>query len=335
MNQYDLNRLLEKYLEGTCTPDEREQVERWSASQPDYTMPLNEPDRADTAHRLWVRIRQTTQPSPFLRVQRNPWRWVGAAAASVAVGWMVAGYLLRVPSGQDASAEQAAVVSDVEMRNTSGKVQSLRLQDGSLVLLQPGAKLAYPTQFRSRTRQVYLTGEARFDIRRDPNRPFTVHTGPLTTEVLGTSFIIRSPEQGQAIQVAVLSGKVSVYENGGPSAQHRDAAILTPNQQATFYKESGELVPGVVEKPRIVTETDGQAVNFSYSGTPLPSLLRQLSSLYGLEILMESDAMHPCTFTGDLNGLTLFEQLDLICRTLNARYEIRGTNVFIRGEGCP
>jgi transmembrane sensor len=334
MMQYDLDKLLEKYLDGTCTPTELEQVRAWWASQPNYPLPLSSRESQEVERRLWAQIRQSTQPSVFRRVSRNPWAWAGAVAASVAVCWLVATYLTRQPSFQEQPMAQAEGISDVEMRNTSGRVQALTLDDGSVVWLQPGAKLAYPMKFGPKARRVFLTGEAQFDVQRNPNRPFTVHTGPLTTEVLGTRFVVRSPEQGGAIQVAVLSGKVSVYENASSDPTRRDAAILTPNQQATFFKESGKLVPGLVEKPRVVVQKADKPVDFTYREIALSDLVQQFSTLYGLDIQVEGEALRPCTFSGDLNGITLFEQLDLICRTLNARYEIQGTHVSVRGEGC-
>jgi transmembrane sensor len=334
MTQYDLDKLLEKYLDGACKPTELEQVRAWWASQPDYPLPLSSRESQKVERRLWVQIRQSTQPAFFRHISRNAWAWAGAVAASVAICWLTVTYLTRQPETQRQPIAQTEGTSDVEMRNTSGRVQAITLNDGSVVWLQPGAKLAYPMKFGPKVRRVYLTGEAQFDVQRNPNRPFTVHTGPITTEVLGTRFVVRSPEQGRAIQVAVLSGKVSVYESTIANPVRRDAAILTPNQQATFYKESGRLVSGLVEKPRVVAQKADEPIDFTYREIALAKMMQQLSSLYGLDILVEGETLRPCTFSGDLNGLTFFEQLDLICRTLNARYEIQGTHVSVRGEGC-
>jgi transmembrane sensor len=333
MNQYELEQLLEKYLSGTCTPDEEAMARTWASAQPDYVLPLAAPEKQEVEKRLWRQIKATTQPAPVWATWRNPVVWAVAAAASIVLMW-VSGTWPTHHASVRKTAQTPAAVSDLAMLNTSNVPQLLKLSDGSVVRLQPGAKLSYPARFRGLTRCVYLTGEARFDVRRDPNHPFTVQTGDLTTEVLGTSFVIRSPERGRAIEVAVLSGKVSVYENSNPAANRRNGILLTPNQRATFDRATRQLVPSVVENPVMVRQPDPKTVEFVFTETPLPAVLAELSAVYALEIIADSNHLKQCTFTGDLNNLSLFDQLELVCRTLNARYEVRGTHVFISGEGC-
>jgi ferric-dicitrate binding protein FerR (iron transport regulator) len=335
MNQHELDQLLEKYLRGACTPEEEILIRAWAEGQPPYQTPLAETEKRAVEKRLWQQIRATTQPPASRWFGRWGWSVAAVMAASVAVVWLVWPSVVGKLATDASVAGESVGVSDMEMRNTSAVSQRLTLHDGSVVLLQPGATLSYPAQFRANSRRVFLTGEARFDVRRDPNRPFTVQTGDLITEVLGTSFTIRSPEQGKSIEVAVLSGKVSVYETGRTRGNRRNGTLLTPNQRVTYDRETGQLMESVIDNPVMVHQPPKQAVGFLYEEVPLASVLTQLSAVYALDIVAESDHLRGCTFTGDLTNLSLFEKLDLICRTLNAEYEVRNTHVFIRGEGCP
>jgi ferric-dicitrate binding protein FerR (iron transport regulator) len=86
------------------------------------------------------------------------------------------------------------------------------LEDGSEVQLNPNSTISYPEHFGQKTRTVYLKGEAFFSIKRNPAKPFVVHTGELVTEVLGTSFTIKSYENAKAIEVWLQVKYLSMSE---------------------------------------------------------------------------------------------------------------------------
>nr|WP_246485157.1 FecR family protein [Chitinophaga qingshengii] len=104
------------------------------------------------------------------------------------------------------------------------------LADGSEVWLNAGSTLRYPAGFKGRYRDVYLQGEAFFNVTTQPERPFVVHTDTIRTVVLGTSFNIRAyPELGN-IRINVATGKVGVVMGGNT------LATLLPDQQLTYNK---------------------------------------------------------------------------------------------------
>jgi hypothetical protein len=63
-------------------------------------------------------------------------------------------------------------------------------------------------------------------------------------------------------------------------------------------------------------------------------VLKKLENAYGIQIIVENQMLNQCVFTADLNDLPLHTQLDLICKSVNASFEQRGTSIFINGEGC-
>jgi hypothetical protein len=88
-----------------------------------------------------------------------------------------------------------------------------------------------------------------------------------------------------------------------------------------------------VEKPAIIQPlTSPQSLVFDED--LLPAVLKRIAQLYGIEVVMENIDLKQCVFTGDLNGLPFLTQLDLICKSVNATSEQRGTAIFIKGEGC-
>jgi transmembrane sensor len=117
--------------------------------------------------------------------------------------------------------------------NKDGLVREVFLPDGSLICLFPGSRVAFSACFKSKKREVYLDGEAFFEVSHDAHRPFLVYTNALTTRVLGTSFFIKAYKKQKEIVVSVQTGQVSVYENidHDSGSKPRQEVILSPNQK--------------------------------------------------------------------------------------------------------
>jgi transmembrane sensor len=335
MNQYEFNQLLEKYLAGECSPDEEKLIQEWQENAlKANTFILTEPEQISVKKRLWQRITEATFEEtalrPFYKTQWFQW----AAAASVVIVLGGAWFLSRQPIFNERSITQSfQTPHGIEVKNTAINPRQIHLEDGSVVILKANSSVTYPEHFGRQSRSVFLKGEAFFNVKRDPTKPFVVHAGELVTEVLGTSFTVKSYDDAQSIEVLVATGRVSVYENSAKSNQQRNGLILTPNQKITFDKASRKLTPSIIEKP-VVIQPPTHPTTFIFDETPLPNVLKKLETAYGLQIIVENQILNQCVFTADLNDLPLRTQLDLICRSVNASFEQRGTSIFINGEGC-
>ena len=334
MTQHQFNTLMAKYLTGSCTAEEEQLVEQWSASMLQHTNLMLAPDEKQVVEkRLWVRIRQSTMPRPSLI--RSLWFQLSMAASVLllaGLGWLSYNHPISLSGGNSPVA--IAPKGVIQIRNTSDKPRKITLEDGSLVILKVNSSISYPEHFGDKTRSVLLEGEAFFNVQKNPTKPFVVHTGELVTEVLGTSFTIRSYEHTPSIEVRVVSGRVSVYENAtNRSSQRRNGVILTPNQRAIFDKASRKLESSLVENP-VVIHPPTHPQRFMFDETPLPTVLMELEKAFGVEILLENQDLTKCILTADLVDLPLHSQLDLICKSVNATYQQRGTVIFINGEGC-
>ncbi|GAB4039790.1 FecR family protein [Spirosoma gilvum] len=338
MNQYDFDKLIEKYLAGETSPDEETLMREWSdrmIEQSQLTLSPTEKQALQT--RVWKRIYSNTLgQQPFL--VRYGWFRISAVAASILL-FILAGFFInqQVNTHQltSAKAEKGAEPKgNITIKNTSNKAEKISLKDGSYALLSPRSTLSYPEQFGNKTREIYLQGEATFEVTHDTSRPFIVHTGNLVTQVLGTRFTVKSYEEDKSIEVRVSRGKVSVYEATEKSDGNRDGVILIPNQKITFDKVSQKLTPGLIETPQMVVPPESKT-RFVFDRVPLAQVLTTLSKAYSIEFIVENQALNKCAFNGDLNDLPLYLQLDLVCKSLNATHERRGTTIFINGEGCP
>ncbi len=330
MNQFEFDQLLEKYLNGECTPEEIAFVEQWSENMLSMaTSPLSVSEQQQMETQLWEKIQQTVGIKPF---RWKPW----ALAASIV---LLIGLGIKWYTWQDSPEHliRESIASSnwgvIDLTNHSNKVQKLTLEDGSEVQLNPNSTISYPEHFGQKTRTVYLKGEAFFSIKRNPAKPFVVHTGELVTEVLGTSFTIKSYENAKAIEVLVRTGKVSVYERTKAENTRKNGVILTPNQKVIFEKESKKIIPSLVEEP-VVIVPPVQPTQLIFEDAQLSQVLQRLKESYMIDFEIESDAFEHCVFTGDINDLPLHTQLNLVCKAVNASYEQRGTVIFLYGSGC-
>ncbi|MEM1134504.1 MAG: FecR domain-containing protein [Bacteroidota bacterium] len=119
----------------------------------------------------------------------------------------------------------------------NGQKLQIKLPDGSQVKINSGSKFWYSKDYNQNDREVYLEGEAFFEVIPDPFRPFKVHAGGIVTEVLGTSFNVKAYEKDAIVKVAVAEGKVSVFDN----EKNHVLPIILPGNMAVFDIQSGRL----------------------------------------------------------------------------------------------
>lgn len=269
-----------------------------------------------------------------------PFAYAGAAVVALILAVGATWYGFERVAYHDGSAPAATALAGsdyIEEVNTSGDILRVHLSDGSTVALENNSRLRYKKSFAGEPfRSVYLTGEAFFEVAKDPRQPFLVHTADIVTRVLGTSFRVTAPDDNEAVVVSVKTGKVSVYtvENGkGDDAAQQHAVILLPNQQVTYLRDSDSFGKAIVQEPEILVPTL-KAADFTFENTPIKEVFRALQRAYGIEIIFDEEVMSNCFITAPLGAEPLFEKLRVICRTIGARYETIDAKVVITSTGC-
>jgi transmembrane sensor len=332
MTRNEFKALLQSYLDNSCSESERTLVDFWYASLEDAEPIATHTDWDILEEKLWANIQAKTDHTPVIKF--NPWwsRWQTFAAAASVVLLIGTGLLFLLPNLK--SNKFVEVVDG--MGKYSNKTQlpiTLLLPDSSKVVLEPESQLEYAIV--SGYRDVKLSGEALFDVKRNPNQPFLVHTGDITTKVLGTSFRIKSDPETKDVRVTVIHGKVRVFRAStqNNNAQEEDVAVLTTNLTATYFAEQSLLQAGITESPVLVNSQ--KTYNFIYTETPLSEVLATMSEAYGVKIVLADDDIQQCPLTANLNNLNMYEQLDLICQTLNeTHHETIRSTILISGRGC-
>lgn len=278
----------------------------------------------------------------IIPVSRNRFGWRKVAAAVLLIAGLTTTYLLwrSQPVGNEFSAQIKGKTR--EQKNQSDTLQQIALEDGSQVTLHPGATLYYPAHFSDTTREVYMDGSAFFDIAPNAHKPFLVFGRHIVTRVLGTSFLISTDPQTGNEEVSVRTGRVQVSENARAIKQAAaliSPVIITPNQKAVYEPGKRALLTTLVPQPQLVRkevieEKKEPAPSFQYEQKSLNYIFSDLARAYGVEIITDNPALEKCLFTGDISGNDLFTQLKIICLATHSSYELNGTRILIKGQGC-
>lgn len=293
----DIYNTLAKYLSGEASSEEAALIQQYKQnnSQEYYRLQA-----------LWqqnqkIKLTEFDTSQGWLKVQQGATSLnknggggnllkVVAIAAILLLGLLGAYYLLR----QD----RTVPVQMAEVLGTE-QGQKVSLDDGSMVYLNKGAKLSYPETFDADIRELQLTGEAFFEVHRDPKRPFIVHTPHSDIEVLGTSFNINT--DSDETKVAVTTGKVRV-EN----IESEESSVLIKDQSATVTNK--ELaVFRTVDTNYLAWKTG----KFNFENTGLSQVLADLESFYGDKLKLVGDNA-TCLFTSTFDNRDIKEIAEII-----------------------
>ncbi len=280
--------------------------------------------------RLYQDIQDTTPQFTF-----GGYRWLAGIAASILVvfGAWYFGATQTVTIYENLVAKSNTKL--IEKTNPNSQPLLVALSDGSSVLLQKNSRLSYPKKFEGDTREVYLEGEALFEIAKNPDQPFFVYANEIVTKVLGTSFVIRAYPNQANVEVLVKTGKVSVYKLADAKAKkivqskELDGMVVSPNQQVVFRRTEAEFKKFIIEQP-----IELQAQSFEFKNESVANIFKAIQKTYSITIIYDENILADCPLTASLSDEPLYGKLDLICRAIGADYQVIDGQVIINSKGC-
>lgn len=270
--------------------------------------------------------------------------WAAAATVLLLLG---AGWVFQLTNKEtklggiySEQTAQAGVTNQlVEVVNEQSQPRVVTLPDGSSIVLQQHSRISYPSAFDGPKREVYLAGEAFFEVAKNAEKPFFVYANELVTKVLGTSFSVRAYADSATVDVAVKSGKVSVFAQTDKDvsmlkdSRELTGMVLLPNQQAVFQRSEVRLVRNLVHTPTLLAlPIENQ--NFEFTETPLFQVFATFEKAYGVEIVYDEELMAHCSITAKLGDEPLFTKLKWICAITEATYEVTDGQILFTGKAC-
>jgi transmembrane sensor len=247
--------LIAKKLNSELTPEEEKQFDIWIKSEVQNETIFKEaeklwlnsanikPEYNPDVDRAWAEFQSKIAGPKIIKLQPEKAMWLKIAAViffALALGLVVSQFSGNggtTPS--QPTAEVKEPVKEILRMLTLDSAGVYYLPDSSRITLDMNSRLTFPEKFTDSVRMVTLTGEAFFDVKKNPLQPFIIKAGKSQIRVLGTSFNVRAYENEKSVQVTVVTGKVrftSANKKGRVSS-----VDLTPQEHVVFSKETGEV----------------------------------------------------------------------------------------------
>lgn len=341
--------LLRKYREGACSDEEKRLLDSWYESlQFDTHLPVEDGDEAGAlTEKNWEDLLERkpelreysflpasrNDPSGYLRRFRPFLAAAGISALLVAFGLLFyeRGTLKETVAEKVISGEEEF---RVETAPEAGS-KLIVLSDGSRVTLLDGGVLKYRYGFDTDRREVFLQGQAYFEVAENKEKPFYVYANDVITKVLGTSFLVKASDRNMEVEVSVTKGKVSVYKAGGqPFKVFRDeSVVLLPQQQVSYSAAAGKMVRSDIADPGELIPSERPA-GLIFENAPLPAILEAVQSIYHVRFEFDRERFAFCTLTTSIEDETLDEMLLIISGLLDMEYTVSGNVISLEGKGC-
>lgn len=300
-------------LDGTASQDERQLVEKWlnesDVNQKIYATIANVGyfrNLGDLSE-VKARLRQKLEHNiATLALRRKIRLYQSLAAASVVLLVVIGGWMFM-------NEKTSQLTASVETVTSNGCKSHITLSDGTVVALNSGSYLKYPSHFADGNREVELVGEAYFEVAKDKNHPFIVHSQDVQVRVLGTHFNVKSFPEDDKIVTTLLEGAVQLTTSGAKSTGVNQ--VLKPNQQLVFNKRSGKSDVRTVEAMLYASWKDNQ---YYFENERFSQIAHELERGYNMKIIIKNRALREETFSGT------FEKKESFYRILDAMKLYRG-----------
>ncbi|MBB5439021.1 ferric-dicitrate binding protein FerR (iron transport regulator) [Pedobacter sp. AK017] len=199
----------------------------------------------------------------------------------------------------------------------------LLLSDSTQVWLNASSTINYPEQFNGKKREVYLNGEAYFDVKHADKIPFVIHTGEVTTVVLGTAFNIKAYEGQQHITVSVKRGKVQVLK------QDKVVFTLIKGQEIKINKKDlQQPTDKVIENNNAGSWQYGY---LTYEDENFGDIISDMERVYNTEIILMKGQLEKLSVTTSFNrDIGAKKALEILCELTDSKLEIKNNQYLIK-----
>ncbi len=338
MTDQRFTELLGKQLAGELSPEESTEFKALLASSESYqqeyqslsTYFSKKEAPGQNIDQVFDRI--TSRISPVeettvlpLKTKANSSIWLKVAAVIVlmACGFLV--YKTFLTTNQPA----AELVWKLASTPTKS-VKKLTLADGTTITLNAVSELKYPANFSGNTREVYLSGEAFFDVKKDAKHPFIIHTDKIQVKVLGTAFDVKAYKNDAFTETTLIRGRVEVQLNENTSQKF----VLQPNDKFVLHNQKKEASMEQLhyfagQDPSTIIETSWTNNRLTFKNSDFASITNQFERWYGIKIIFENEKLKDLKFTGQFTQESITEVLDALKMIEHFNYKIKDQTVYI------
>lgn len=311
-----LEDLFNKVYKRKATQQEKDLADRW------YNQLDLKPGEAFSSKEKeeHVRIRMLANLTRHISGQRKPSGlhllplWTRSIAAALVLAVLPAGIY---------SVYQTFLSIETFRAIADNGIKQVTLPDGTIVTLNKSAQISWDSSFDKAERRVVLSGEAFFDVKKDPHHPFILQSQNISTTVLGTAFNVESYAPEKQIKVSLIRGLVKINDDKEP----QNHAELKPGQMMAYNKENRklEVKPIAVENPSAWIKGD-----LVFNDIPLASAIERLKAKYNLKIKYDKLQLQGKTVTASFHNADWQETLHSILFMHDLDYKLTNNVITIR-----
>jgi transmembrane sensor len=358
--------LFSKKLSGEASGDELKQLEVLIQQHPEWQYSVqnledlwkHQPSR-DFMHEedaylmhlhrmneLNISFEDTIATLPKIADKRRSIKWYWAAAAILLVA---TGLFALRSTGTKNNAEKNLVAENLnEVSTRPGSKSMVKLPDGSTVWLNAGSKITYNKEFGKEIREVSLTGEGFFDVTKNKEKPFIIHTSSINIKVLGTAFNVKAYPEDKQTETSLIHGSIEVTIKNRPN----DKIILSPNEKLIvennrgLQKEKTKIefgtAPPIPVAPIVsinklkyspvdstVAETQWINNKLVFRDETFADLAIRMERWYDINIEINDPVLKQARLNGIFESETIIQALEALKISIPFQYEKTGNSIII------
>ncbi|MCC8153121.1 MAG: FecR family protein [Tannerellaceae bacterium] len=318
--------LLDRFLQGFATQEEIEILQNW-IRQPEareicntyyHTYWEQAEDTMETGlqeimvDEIRMKIENSSVNQPPARktiLQSNPFRYIAAACILLVIG--ISLYFTH---------KRENTVEWVSMVVQNGQKAELTLPDGTIAYMNSGTQLKYNTAYNKKVRNLFLEGEAYFEVAKDKKRPFSVHANGIQVDALGTSFNVKANTNEETVSVILIEGKVKVHTESNEE-------YLLPNERVEYNLKNKSFQKSELHPNANLLLWRSDELNLY--GESLEQICHTLTRMYNVDFIFTSEEVKEYTYRGIIKNNSLKNVLDFLSQTAPVKYQIYPDNTII------
>ncbi|WP_192579257.1 FecR family protein [Dyadobacter aurulentus] len=322
MDKKSFRNLVKKYLRGETSEAENRWLEAYDRKLDREPGELLSHDKAnlieeDIANRLRQHIqagrdRGTKSLWPVFRV-------AALIALTLGLGWFLV-IKTQLFSGQ----KQVSQFTEIQV--PYGKIKKLKLEDGTLVTLNAGSRFKYPGHFNADSREVWLQGEAYFDVSHQAGKPFLVSTRHVQVQVLGTRFNVNAFPENHTAQVSVAEGKVAVQD----VRKRNEKLLLLAGDKADYVAENQSLTKTSIAESEVLAWQNG---HLNFKNESFKNVAAALERRYAVKIEVDQ-AIADCRIYAQIGNDPVEKALEALTVLMQAKLSGGGKEFRFSGKQC-
>ena len=324
MKKENIEEILTKYVNGTYTKEELEiLIEAARGRKDDEAFEQNMDniwEEAESVEETTLQIKKHEEEAKYLlkQISRFPKTFTlkpFLKYVAVILFMIIGAWTVYYVSEEIMTDEVAYITVSVN----KGERQRVTLPDGTGVILNSNTRLKYPVDFEGKTRSVEIDGEGFFDVAKDPDKAFIIHTADADIRVLGTSFNVKAYNEDEAVAISVKTGRVQVdIENA--------TLKLLPNEQLVLERTSREYSKHNEDIRKVMLWTDGKLY---FNKASIQSVALELQRIYDCKIELDFEIMHDDYLYGVHDNQSLEAVLKSIKYSTGIDYRKEGKRIIL------